>query len=143
MDGLKALLAKKRKAAEQEFGGRTQVNRVEIEQARIQQLRNEEHIENDVKVQHHLSCKCAFMLECPVLEGAIAKQEAKRALKRAADGSGELQRLDSGARTNSEEALPREEVVRRLRLLGQPATLFGEVMSACSDVGQPYASAHV
>ena len=143
MDGLKALLAKKRKAAEQEFGGRTQVKRVEIEQARIQQLRNEENIENDVKVQHYLSCKCTSMLEChgPVLEGAIAKQEAKRALKRAADGSGELQRLDSGARTNSEEALPREEVVRRLRLLGQPATLFGEVMSACSEVG--HASVHV
>ena len=67
-------------------------------------------------------------------EAAIAKQEAKRALKRAADGSGELQRLDSGARTNSEEALPREEVVRRLRLLGQPATLFGEVLSACSTL---------
>lgn len=46
---------------------------------------------------------------------------------RGADGSGELQRLDSSARTNSEEALPQEEVVRRLRLLGQPATLFGEV----------------
>ncbi len=76
-------------------------------------------------------------------EAAIAKQEAKRALKRAADGSGELQRLDSGARTNSEEALPSEEVVRRLRLLGQPATLFGEVLSACRAVGQPHASAHV
>ncbi len=55
------------------------------------------------------------------------KQEAKRALKRAADGSGELQLLDSGARTNSEEALPKAEVIRRLRLLGQPASLFGEV----------------
>ena len=76
-------------------------------------------------------------------ECAMAKQEAKRALKRAADGSGELQRLDSGARTNSEETLPREEVVRRLRLLGQPATLFGEVMSACSAVCQPHAFAHV
>lgn len=51
MDGLKALLAKKRKAAEQEFGGRTQVKRVEIEQARIQQLRTEEHVENEAKVQ--------------------------------------------------------------------------------------------
>ncbi len=51
MDGLKALLARKRKAAEQEFGGRTQVKRVEIEQARIQQLRSEEHKENDAKVR--------------------------------------------------------------------------------------------
>ncbi|KAL3141103.1 hypothetical protein ABBQ38_003458 [Trebouxia sp. C0009 RCD-2024] len=101
MDGLKALLAKKRKAADAEFGGRKQVRRVDIEQARIKQLRTEE--------QHELQAK-----------------DAKRALKRAADGSGELQRLDSGARTHSEEALPLEEVIRRLRLLGQPATLFGE-----------------
>ena len=67
-------------------------------------------------------------------------QEAKRALKRGADGSGELQRLDSNARTNSEEALPQEEVVRRLRLLGQPATLFGEVplfTATCSSVCCP------
>ena len=61
----------------------------------------------------------------------LCTQEAKRALKMAADGSEELHRLDSGARTNSEEALPREEVVRRLRLLGQPATLFGEVLLEC------------
>ena len=51
MEGLKALLAKKRKAAEQEFGCRTHVKRVEIEEARIQQLRSEEHDENDAKVQ--------------------------------------------------------------------------------------------
>lgn len=56
MDGLKALLAKKRKAAEQEFGGKTQVKRLEIEQARIQQLRNEEHTENNVKVLSRLCC---------------------------------------------------------------------------------------
>ena len=50
MDGLKALLAKKRKAADEEFGGRTQVKRIDIEQARIKQLRNEEQNELGVKV---------------------------------------------------------------------------------------------
>lgn len=72
----------------------------------------------------------------------LPTQEAKRALKRAADGSGELQRLDSGARTNSEEALPREEVIRRLRLLGQPATVFGEVLFMCPADCQSSAQAH-
>lgn len=72
----------------------------------------------------------------------LLTQEAKRALKRAADGSGELQRLDSGARTNSEEALPREEVIRRLRLLGQPATVFGEVLFSCPADCQSSAQAH-
>ena len=31
--------------------------------------------------------------------------------------------------SGSEEMLGRDEVIRRLRLLGQPATLFGEVGS--------------
>lgn len=56
-----------------------------------------------------------------------ALQEAKRLIKHVSGGSGDLQRLDSKDRMNSEEALPKEEVIRRLRLLDQPATLFGEV----------------
>lgn len=52
MDGLKALLAKKRKAAQDEFGGRTSVKRVEIEQTRLNQLRNEERAEIAAKVRH-------------------------------------------------------------------------------------------
>ena len=50
MDSLKALLAKKRKAADEEFGGRKQVKRLDIEQARIQQLRTEEQQELVAKV---------------------------------------------------------------------------------------------
>ena len=50
MEGLKALLAKKRKAADEEFGGRKQVRRVDIEQARINQLRTEEKAELQAKV---------------------------------------------------------------------------------------------
>ena len=51
MDALKEILAKKRKAAELEFGGRTNVKRVEIEQARIQQLRAEERNELELKAR--------------------------------------------------------------------------------------------
>lgn len=54
MDGLKALLAKKRKAADAEFGGRKQVRRVDIEQARIKQLRTEEQHELQAKVTSSL-----------------------------------------------------------------------------------------
>jgi hypothetical protein len=39
-----------------------------------------------------------------------------------------LQRHESAPQ---EEELPREEVIRRLRLLGQPITLFGEVRACC------------
>ena len=43
---------------------------------------------------------------------------------------------------SQEEELPREEVLRRLRLLGQPITLFGEVMIVC-DVGSPVTWHHL
>lgn len=52
MDGLKALLAKKRKAADEETNGRGSVKRADIEQARIQQLRSEERQELDAKVDY-------------------------------------------------------------------------------------------
>ena len=51
MDGLKALLAKKRKAAQEEFGGKSSAKRVEIEQTRLDQLRNEERVEIAAKVR--------------------------------------------------------------------------------------------
>ena len=60
-------------------------------------------------------------------------QEARRATKFIARGSGDLPSLDSGAHMGSEDMLPNEEVVRRLRLLGQPATLFGEVRCPTSS----------
>ncbi len=60
-------------------------------------------------------------------------QESRRAAKIVARGSGDLPSLDSGARMGSEDMLPNEEVIRRLRLLGQPATLFGEVCCSTSS----------
>ena len=55
--------------------------------------------------------------------GSVPQDAAKRARLEAEQRA--LQRHDSGA--DREEDLPREEVIRRLRLLGQPITLFGEV----------------
>lgn len=55
--------------------------------------------------------------------GGVPQDAAKRARLEAEQRA--LQRHDSGA--DREEDLPREEVIRRLRLLGQPITLFGEV----------------
>ena len=58
-----------------------------------------------------------------VTYGSLPQDAAKRARLEAEQRA--LQRHDSGA--DREEDLPREEVIRRLRLLGQPITLFGEV----------------
>ena len=67
MDGLKALLAKKRKAADEEFGGRKQVKRVDIEQARIKQLRTEEQNELGVKVMSSLYIGIGIGIDCHLL----------------------------------------------------------------------------
>ena len=152
MDALKALLDKKRKATQEEFGGRKFVKRSEIEKSRLEQLKEQEAKEQAEKVHPCHVCPCHTLLppfaalqvkarappellvtcHCPcVLDTKVlVTQEARRQKQLAAAGSGELGRLDSGPR-GSEELLPQAEVIRRLRLLAQPATLFGEVSLAC------------
>ncbi|KAK9845235.1 hypothetical protein WJX81_000654 [Elliptochloris bilobata] len=98
MDALRALLQEKKKVAASDFGGRKYVKQSDIEGARLKRLRKEEAKETSQK--------------------DAAKQARLEAERRA------LERHDSGA--DREEDLPREEVIRRLRLLGQPITLFGE-----------------
>ncbi len=57
MDKLKALVAAKRKAAEEEFGGKKYVRRGEIEELRLAKLREEEAREREAKVGwRHWDC---------------------------------------------------------------------------------------
>lgn len=51
MDKLKELLAAKRKAAEEEFGGKKFAKRAEIEELRLAKLRAEEAKEREAKVR--------------------------------------------------------------------------------------------
>lgn len=109
MDTLKALVAKKRKATEEEFGGKKFVKRSDIEELRLRKLREEEQQELAVKEKRRK------VQEDQDREKAAATKEkdAKKQLQ---------QQEDEGMR----EVLSAAEVVRRLRLLGQPAMLFGE-----------------
>jgi hypothetical protein len=50
MDKLKQLVATKRKAIEEEFDGRKFKKSAELEQARLQKLRDEEEAERKLKV---------------------------------------------------------------------------------------------
>ena len=50
MDKLKQLVASKRKATEEEFKGKRFVKRAELEEGRIQKLREEEDAERKLKV---------------------------------------------------------------------------------------------
>ena len=67
---------------------------------------------------------CLFdILNASSIPAMVLQELRKR--QRSGDEAQQLQRIDS-VRSQDEE-LPREEVIRRLRLLGQPITLFGEV----------------
>lgn len=50
MDKLKQLVATKRKATDEEFGGRKYVKRAELEDLRLQKLKDEEETEPQAKV---------------------------------------------------------------------------------------------
>jgi pre-mRNA-splicing factor 18 len=118
MDKLKELLASKRKAAEEEFAGKKYAKRSEIEDIRIRKLKEEEERERQEKEQ---------------------KQRERQHTEATArdDGGHHHQSRRSEGRTLSSEPnrvptplpeiqLPKQEVIRRLRVLRQPATVFGE-----------------
>ena len=56
MDKLKALVASKRKAAEEEFRGKKFVKRGELEEMRLEKQREEEEQERQQKVSLHVQC---------------------------------------------------------------------------------------
>lgn len=106
MDALKALKSLKDKLkteTKEVAGGNKYVKRSAIEEARLKRLREEEEKERQ------------------------EKEEKRRKLQEA---TRQLRPLDRTLSTSSsqdlDESLTKAEVIRRLRALGQPATLFGE-----------------
>ncbi|CAL9064664.1 unnamed protein product [Musa banksii] len=100
MDLVKRELQKKRQMLQADFGGRKLLRRSEIEQKEIQRLRRQE--------QRHLQSKSHNSIPTSSYEKPSKFLLSERGNDDAAAG------------------LPRDEVVRRLRILKQPATLFGE-----------------
>ncbi|XP_064993122.1 uncharacterized protein LOC135629538 [Musa acuminata AAA Group] len=100
MDPVKRELQKKRQMLQADFGGRKLLRRSEIEQKEIQRLRQQE--------QRHLQSKSHNSIPTSSYEKPSESLLSERGNDDAAAG------------------LPRDEVVRRLRILKQPATLFGE-----------------
>ncbi|CAL9779684.1 unnamed protein product [Musa acuminata subsp. burmannicoides] len=100
MDLVKRELQKKRQMLQADFGGRKLLRRSEIEQKELQKLRQKE--------QRHLQSKSHNSIPTSSYEKPSKSHLSERGNDDAAAG------------------LPRDEVVRRLRILKQPATLFGE-----------------
>ncbi|KAM0823644.1 hypothetical protein ACQ4PT_070734 [Festuca glaucescens] len=118
MDVLKRELQRKRQQLEADFGGRKVLRRAEIEAREIQRLRiaERERLLEKQRKQEQQQLRSSHPAAAPSASSssllppsAVADEAAK------ADGA-----------DGPQEPLPREEAVRRLRLLRQPATLFGE-----------------
>lgn len=105
MDSLKALMEKKRKEKEELGGAKDKkfVKRGEVEEAKLHKLREEDERERQAKLAKKGLTTAAV-------------DRAGTGANGGAGGAPDVHKMD----------LSKEEVIRRLRKLGQPATLFGE-----------------
>nr|CAB3458227.1 unnamed protein product [Digitaria exilis] len=114
MDLLKRELQKKRKAATQDFAGKSFVRRSELDQKQIQKRRPK--------------ASPLAPLASSSLEPAAASGSDPSGGNPSAAAAG-----DPSTSSSDELGLPRHEVIRRLRLLREPATMFGEGDAARVD----------
>ncbi|XP_043716141.1 pre-mRNA-splicing factor 18 [Telopea speciosissima] len=120
MDLLKKELQKKRQSLAQDVGGKKVFKRSEIEQKRIQRIREEEKRELEAKSvrekQHN-----------PTTDTTSATSDASNPNSKSdpPSSSKTLEKLTDEQKID-ELVLPKQEVIRRLRFLKQPITLFGE-----------------
>ncbi|GBF99791.1 pre-mRNA-splicing factor [Raphidocelis subcapitata] len=119
MDGLKALLAKKKAEKQELVGDKKFVRRGELEEARLKRLRGEEAVELQEKESKRKRQQGAGSGD----EGAAGGADAGALA--AAEAAAAAAEADAAA-LRALAALPRAEVFRRLRALGQPVALFGE-----------------
>lgn len=118
MDVLRKELERKRKTFEQDFGGRKFVRRSEIEQRALQRKREEEKRE----VQEKTTRKGV----AGIGDDALVNPDVSSSLLASSKASSKARENVNDEEKIDEMMLPKTEVIRRLRYLKQPITLFGE-----------------
>jgi len=135
MDSLKALIEKKRKAISEEFHGKKYAKVSELEEARLRKLREEEEQERLQKVRSVLSTtpSTPALLLYFNTSPQFFTQEAKKPKTDTLFQPGQPNSQQRQTTINEQQqqqlakpALSRHEIIRRLRVLEEPATLFGE-----------------
>jgi len=126
MEALKSELERKRKLKSEEFSGKKYVKRSEIDAVRQKRLNEEQERINIAKgkvASEQAASEVAPPAEqAPGVGGELpAEQAADNPVKKK-----ERKEKEKVATEDQLEVMSREEVIRRLRVLGQPATLFGE-----------------
>ncbi|GAB2282509.1 hypothetical protein Dimus_017051 [Dionaea muscipula] len=125
MDLLKQEILNKRQSLKEEAGGKKIFKRSEIEQKRIQKLREEEKQELYRKNKSSTDTSTAVASSSSSASSSLALLNSSSALANT-DSSTKTQTLANDEKKIDDLNLPRQEVIRRLRFLKQPVTLFGE-----------------
>ncbi|XP_014496315.1 pre-mRNA-splicing factor 18 [Vigna radiata var. radiata] len=118
MDLLKQELLKKRQSLAQDTGGKRFFKRSEIQQKEIQKLREQEKRELEAKSQKRQATSSDPATAAPTSSNT-ASASSSSAVAAASTSLTDEQNIDN-------LVLPKPEVIRRLRFLKQPVTLFGE-----------------
>uniref|UniRef100_A0A2P2J6W9 Pre-mRNA-splicing factor 18 n=1 Tax=Rhizophora mucronata TaxID=61149 RepID=A0A2P2J6W9_RHIMU len=121
MDLLKQELLKKRQSLSQETSGKRVFKRSEIERKEIQKLRDEERRELEAKAlrQSTNSVTSATTTANSAAASDVVTSTTSACTSTASKSLTDEQNIDN-------LVLPRQEVIRRLRFLKLPVTLFGE-----------------
>lgn len=120
MDILKQELLKKRQSLTQDTGGKRIFKRSEIQQKQIQKLREQEKLELEAKAQRQSSTST----ENTKSTAAASSSAATTTINSTSTATQSKSLTDEQNIDNL--VLPKQEVIRRLRFLKQPITLFGE-----------------
>ncbi|KAL7084205.1 hypothetical protein ACP275_14G211000 [Erythranthe tilingii] len=124
MDILKQELQKKRESLKENVGGKKYFKRSEIEQKRLQRLREEEKREAEAKsLRHKQLHQDQHQKNDP---NSSSNPSSKAEIPKSTPDSSSSSKALIGDQNIDNLNLPRQEVIRRLRFLKQPVTLFGE-----------------
>ncbi|GMI76089.1 pre-mRNA processing factor 18a [Hibiscus trionum] len=129
MDLLKEELLKKRQALAQQTGGRRVFKRSEIEQKQIQKLREQEKRELEAKSRRQSNTSSSAANDSSAKSNPSTSSTVSTT---AATTAGSSKSLTDEQNIDNLD-LPKQEVIRRLRFLKQPITLFGEDEAARLD----------
>ena len=128
MDALKLMLEKKRKVAAEEFKGQKFIRTGDLEQRKVDKLREEERQEREKKAAKQSSSGLQSTGDGGVSQGSTPLTRGTVGSVKGSHGTAGSQK---GEANPAEDAidnllLPKVEVIRRLRVLKQPITLYGE-----------------
>ncbi|KAH7577553.1 hypothetical protein ACOSP7_001509 [Xanthoceras sorbifolium] len=126
MDLLKQELLKKRQALAEETGGKRFFKRSEIEQKKIQKLREQEKRELEAKLMRQSTSSATTSTTSAAKSNSLSTNATTTTATTTTSSTATTSKSLTNEQNIDNLVLSKQEVIRRLRLLKQPITLFGE-----------------